>query len=86
MWKCLIERRGNNTMGNDARQMTEIKEWLQGSFFSCEKKRNDLFCAISLDGRMELEQKEDESLGCIPIEEVDELLKKCAYELGIAYE
>ena len=24
---------------------------------------------------MELEQKEDESLGCIPIEEVEELLK-----------
>ncbi len=73
-------------MGNDVRQMTEIKEWLQGSFFSCEKKRNDLFGAISLGGRMELEQKEDESLGCIPIEEVEELLKKCAYELGIAYE
>ncbi len=73
-------------MGNDARQMAEVKEWLQGSFFSHEKKRNDLFGAISLGGRMELEQEENESLGCVPIEEVEELLKKCAYELGMAYE
>lgn len=75
-------------MENDVIQMSEIKEWLRGGFFSYEneKKKNDLFEAVSLGGRMELEQKEDESLGCIPLEEVEELLKKCACELGIAYE
>lgn len=57
-------------MNNDVRQMEEVKKWLQGNFFLYKNK----------------EQKEDESLGCIPIEEVDELLKKCAYELGTKYE
>lgn len=54
-------------MGDDVKQITKVKEWLQGDLF----------------GSIELEQGEDESLGCVPIEEVEELLKKCAYELGI---
>ena len=35
------------------------------------------------DGIIKKEQDEEEPLGCLPIEEVEELLKKCACELGI---
>lgn len=83
MWQ---ELGGSNSMGNEAKQMAEVKEWLQGGFFTRGEKSSDLFGAVSLGGRMELEQEENESLGCVPIEEVEELLRKCAYELGIVYE
>ena len=64
---------GNNmeffkTENDSAKQMVEVKEWLQGSFFIQELK------------------EENETLSCLSLEEVEELLRKCACELGIEYE
>ena len=70
--------------GNDARKMEEVKAWLRGN--SNIQEKNDLFGAIDLGGRMALEQEEEDTFGCIPVAEVDQLLKKCAYELGMTYE
>lgn len=52
------------------RKMKQIKEWLKDD---------------NIKIPLEVKKDENESLGCIPIEEVDELLKKCACKLGIEY-
>lgn len=81
----MLKLKGYDTMGNNAGQMMEVREWLQGGFFSYEKKGDALFESFSMGGRMQLED-EDEGLGCLPLEEVNELLRNCAHELGIKYE
>ena len=55
---------------NNIEEMNKIKEWLKES---------------NIELPLETKRNENESLSCIPIEEVDELLEKCACELGIEY-
>lgn len=73
-------------MENDVNAMAEVKDWLQEGSKLSKRNMNDLFGAVNLGGRMKLEQEEDEPSVCVPIEEVRELLAKCACELGMKYE
>lgn len=68
-------------MGKEMTTIEEVKEWIQCGLFMKEKN-NNLFDSYSLGGRMELEE-EDESIGCLPMYEVEQLLQKCARELGM---
>ena len=55
---------------NNIEEIKKIKEWLKES---------------NIELPLETKRNENESLSCISIEEVDELLEKCACELGIEY-
>ena len=75
-------------MVNDAKkmkEMKEVKEWLKERSPSSKKKINDLFRSVDMGGRIPLKEQE-EALGCVPVGEVKEILKKCAIELGMIYE
>lgn len=55
---------------NNIEEIKKIKGWLKES---------------NIKLPLETKRNENESLSCIPIEEVDELLEKCACELEIEY-
>ena len=48
--------------------------------------RNDLFNSINTNRHYNEEVATSDDISCIPVEEVENLLKKCANELGIDYE
>ena len=68
-------------MGIDAMKMEEAKNWIQNSVTGRRKKDNDLFEV----GRMTLRQENEDTFVCIPVSEVQGILKRCAYELGMTY-
>lgn len=72
-------------MGIDAMKMEEVKDWIRNDVASREK-RDNYFEAISLSGRMTLEQENEDTFACIPVSEVQGILRRCAYELGMTYE
>ena len=72
-------------MVSDVKKMEEVKEWFKEGNPSSKKKINDLFRSIDMGGRIPLKEQE-EALGCVPVGEVKEILKKCAIELGMIYE
>ena len=69
-------------MGIDAMKMEEVKNWIQNSVAGRGKKDNDLFEV----GRMTLRQENEDTFACISVSEVQGILRRCAYELGMIYE
>lgn len=69
-------------MGIDAMKMEEVKNWIRNSVAGRGKKDNDLFEVE----RMPLEQENEDTFACIPVSEVQGILRRCAYELGMTYE
>ena len=69
-------------MGIDAIKMEEVKDWIRNGVASREKRGNDLFEV----GRMTLRQENEDTFACIPVSEVQGILKRCTYELGMTYE
>ena len=69
-------------MGIDAMKMEEVKDWIRNGVASCEKRDKDLFEVE----RMPLGQEDENAFVCIPISEVQGILRRCAYELGMTYE
>ena len=69
-------------MGIDAMKMEEVKNWIRNSVAGRGKKDNDLFEV----GRMTLRQENEDIFACIPVSEVQGILRRCAYELGMTYE
>ena len=63
-------------------KMEEVKDWIRNSVVGRGKKDNDLFEV----GRMTLEQENEDTFACIPVSEVQGILRRCAHELGITYE
>ena len=63
-------------------KMEEVKDWIRNSFVGRGKKDNDLFEV----GRMTLRKENEDTFACIPVSEVQGILRRCAYELGITYE
>ena len=63
-------------------KMEEVKDWIRNSVVGRGKKDNDLFEVE----RMPLEQEDEDAFVCIPISEVQGILRRCAYELGMTYE
>ena len=47
---------------------------------------NDLFNSINTNRHYNEKMDTSDDISCIPLEEVDNLLKKCAKEVGIDYE
>lgn len=69
-------------MGIDAMKMEEVKNWIRNSVAGRGKKDNDLFEVE----RMPLGQEDEDAFVCIPISEVQGILRRCAHELGMTYE
>ena len=69
-------------MGIDAMKMEKVKNWIRNSVAGRGKKDNDLFEV----GRMTLRQENEDIFACIPVSEVQGILRRCAYELGMTYE
>ena len=69
-------------MGIDAIKMEEVKDWIRNGVASREKRGNDLFEVE----RMPLGQEDENAFVCIPISEVQGILRRCAHELGMTYE
>ena len=68
-------------MGIDAMKMEEVKNWIRNSVAGRGKKDNDLFEV----GKMTLRQENEDTFACIPVSEVQGILRRCAYELGMTY-
>ena len=69
-------------MGIDAMKMEEVKNWIRNSVADRGKKDNNLFEVE----RMPLGQEDEDAFVCIPISEVQGILRRCAHELGMTYE
>lgn len=69
-------------MGIDVMKMEEVKNWIRNSVAGCGKRDNDLFEVW----RMPLEQEDEDAFVCIPVSEVQGILRRCAHELGMTYE
>ena len=69
-------------MGIDAMKMKEVKNWIRNSVAGRGKKDNDLFEVR----RMTLRQENENASVCLPVSEVQGILRRCAYELGMTYE
>ena len=69
-------------MGIDAMKMEEVKSWIRNSVTGRRKKDNDLFEV----GRMTLRQENEDTFACIPVSEIQVILRRCAYELEMTYE
>lgn len=63
-------------------KMEEVKNQIRNGVAGRVKKDNDLFKVE----RMTLRQENEDTFACIPVSEIQGILRRCAYELGMTYE
>ena len=66
-------------------KMEEVKDWIRNSVVGRGKRDNDLFEVVNLSRRTTLEQENEDTFACIPVSEVQGILRRCAHELGMTY-